>query len=63
MDYYSLANGFAYWQYQEIGNATKTYFDDMAQALAHVQSVAGSTDAIHFINGGKFVDLLLRENH
>lgn len=48
----SLANGFAYWQYQEISNATKTYFDDMAQALAHVQEVAGSLDKIHFMNGG-----------
>jgi len=48
----SLANGFAYWQYQDITNATKTYFDDMAQALAHVQEVSGSIDGIHFMNGG-----------
>lgn len=46
-----LANGFAYWQYQDISNATKTYFDDMAQALAHVQDVSGSIDGIHFMNG------------
>lgn len=51
----SLANGFAYWQYQEISNATKTYFDDMAQALAHIQEVTGSIDSIHFMNGGMFV--------
>lgn len=49
----SLANGFAYWQYQDISNATKTYFDDMAQALGHVQSVTGSLDKIHFMNGGE----------
>lgn len=49
---FSLANGFAYWQYQDISNATKTYFDDMAQALAHVQKVSGSLDKIHFMNGG-----------
>lgn len=48
----SLANGFAYWQYQDIKNATKTYFDDMAQALAHVQDITGSLDKIHFMNGG-----------
>jgi len=46
-----LANGFAYWQYQDISNATKTYFDDMAQALGHVQEVTGSLDKIHFMNG------------
>ncbi|KIX04861.1 uncharacterized protein Z518_05732 [Rhinocladiella mackenziei CBS 650.93] len=46
-----LANGFSYWQYQDISNATKTYFDDMAQALGHVQEVTGSLDKIHFMNG------------
>ena len=50
---YSLANGFAYWQYQDISNATKTYFDDMSRALGHVQDVTGSLDKIHFMNGGK----------
>jgi glucan 1,3-beta-glucosidase len=48
----SLANGFAYWQYQDINNATKTYFDDMAQALNHVQTVTGGLDKVHFMNGG-----------
>jgi len=47
----ALANGFAYWQYQDISNATKTYFDDMAQALGHVQEVTGSLDKVHFMNG------------
>lgn len=46
-----LANGFSYWQYQDISNATKTYFDDMAQALGHVQDVTGSLDKVHFMNG------------
>jgi glucan 1,3-beta-glucosidase len=49
----SLANGFSYWQYQELSNATKTYFYDMAQALGHVQDLTGSLDGIHFMNGGK----------
>ncbi|RMZ87763.1 hypothetical protein DV736_g5007, partial [Chaetothyriales sp. CBS 134916] len=46
-----LANGFAYWQYQELSNATRTYFDDMAQALGHVQDLTGSLDSVHFMNG------------
>jgi len=50
----SLANGFSYWQYQDISNATATYFDDMAQALAHVQDISGSVDGIHFMNGGMY---------
>ena len=49
----SLANGFSYWQYQELNNATKTYFYDMAQALGHIQELTGSLDDIHFMNGGK----------
>ncbi|KAK5091080.1 glycoside hydrolase 3 protein [Lithohypha guttulata] len=47
----ALANGFPYWQYQDISNATKTYFEAMAQALAHIQEVSGSLDRIHFMNG------------
>jgi glucan 1,3-beta-glucosidase len=46
-----LANGFAYWQYQELSNATKTYFYDMSQALGHIQDLTGSLDGIHFMNG------------
>ncbi|KKK15563.1 hypothetical protein P175DRAFT_0529699 [Aspergillus ochraceoroseus IBT 24754] len=38
---YILANGFAYWQGQQIDNATKTYFDDMAQAKARIEQIAG----------------------
>jgi glucan 1,3-beta-glucosidase len=49
-----LANGFPYWQYQEIGNATKTFFATMSEALGHIQEVSGSLDDIHFMNGGKF---------
>lgn len=50
-----MANGFSYWQYQPLSNATKTYFDDMAQALGHVQSVTGSLDGVHFMNGGTYI--------
>lgn len=43
-----LANGFAYWQAQPITNATRTFFDDIQQALAHIQTVSGSLNAIEF---------------
>jgi len=46
-----LANGFAYWQGQEIGNATATYFDDIQQALGQIQSVSGSLTDIEFWTG------------
>ncbi|EEH08340.1 beta-glucosidase [Histoplasma capsulatum G186AR] len=39
---YLLVNAFAFWQAQEVGNATATLFDDMARAMAHIQKVAGS---------------------
>lgn len=49
---YLLANGFAYWQSQNINNATNTYFDDMSQAMHHIQDVAGDNkDQIRFGNG------------
>ncbi|KAL4917628.1 glycoside hydrolase superfamily [Aspergillus aurantiobrunneus] len=49
---YFLANGFAYWQGQEISNATATYFDDMAQAKARIEQVAGdNAKNIRFGNG------------
>ncbi|EAW07706.1 1,3-beta-glucanosyltransferase Bgt1 [Aspergillus clavatus NRRL 1] len=48
---YILANGFAYWQGQELSNATNTYFDDMAQALEHIEKVAPNPDKIRFGNG------------
>ena len=46
-----LVNAFAFWQAQDISNATATYFDDIMQATAHIQSVAGSVDAVHVMNG------------
>jgi len=46
-----LCNAFSYWQAQVIGNATATYFDDMAQAIGHIQQVAGSIDAVHVMTG------------
>ncbi|KAB2575023.1 Glycoside hydrolase family 17 [Lasiodiplodia theobromae] len=39
-----LANAFAYWQGADIKNASKVYFDDMSQAIAHIQEVAGGPD-------------------
>ena len=53
----SLANAFSYWQYQDISNATHTYFDDLAAALGHVQEVTGSLDKVHFMNGGEYTTL------
>ncbi|KAA8651999.1 1,3-beta-glucanosyltransferase Bgt1 [Aspergillus tanneri] len=47
---YFLANGFSYWQGQPIGNATNTYFDDMAQAKARVEQSAGGRK-VRFGNG------------
>ncbi|KJX99989.1 glucan 1,3-beta-glucosidase like protein [Zymoseptoria brevis] len=47
-----LANGFSYWQGKAAGkDATYTYFDDMDQALGHIQQVSGSIDKIEFWNG------------
>lgn len=46
-----MANAFSYWQAQPISNATATYFDDIQQALGHIQSVAGSLDKIEIWNG------------
>ncbi|KAK3114305.1 glycoside hydrolase 3 protein [Teratosphaeriaceae sp. CCFEE 6253] len=47
-----LANAFSYWQGKEVGaGATYTYFDDLQQALGHIQSVSGSLDKIEFWNG------------
>ncbi|KAL5336985.1 glycoside hydrolase superfamily [Aspergillus crustosus] len=49
---YFLVNGFAYWQGQEINNSTATYFDDMAQAKARIEQVAGdNAKNIRFGNG------------
>ncbi|KAG9590268.1 putative glucan 1,3-beta-glucosidase, partial [Aureobasidium melanogenum] len=43
-----LANRFAYWQGSPISNATYTFFDDIQQALGHIQGVSGSLNAIEF---------------
>lgn len=48
---FRLVNAFAYWQSQKITNATATYFDDMMQALGHIQEVSGCIDCIHVMNG------------
>ncbi|KAL4866445.1 hypothetical protein BDV12DRAFT_172804 [Aspergillus spectabilis] len=49
---YFLVNGFAYWQGQAINNSTATYFDDMAQAKARIEQVAGdNAKNIRFGNG------------
>ncbi|MCJ1312427.1 glycoside hydrolase 3 protein [Agyrium rufum] len=39
-----MTNAFAYWQGQELTNATHTYLDDIFQAFTHIQNVAGTTD-------------------
>jgi len=36
-----LANAFSYWQGQTMGNMTGSFFDDVMQAFARVQKVAG----------------------
>lgn len=42
---YFMANAFAYWQGQDISNATNNYFDDMSQAIQHIQKLAGANAA------------------
>jgi len=39
-----LINAFSYWQGQTIQNSTASFFDDISQAITHIQSVSGSTD-------------------
>lgn len=47
-----LANGFSYWQGASAGkDAIQVYFDDMQQALGHIQDLSGSLDKIEFWNG------------
>ena len=47
-----MANAFSYWQGKNVGSGAEfTYFDDIQQALAHIQQVAGSLDNIEFWNG------------
>lgn len=38
---HSLVNAFAFWQGQEINNATDTFFDDMMQAVNRIHKIAG----------------------
>lgn len=45
-----LTNAFSYWQAQELSNSTHSYLDDLFQAFARIQSVAGTTD-IEIWNG------------
>ena len=46
-----LVNAFAFWQGQDIGNATATYLDDLWQAFAHIEDKAGSNTDIEIWNG------------
>jgi len=49
---YFLINAFAFWQAQPISNATATYFDDMMQAINHIQKIAGpGADSIYMATG------------
>jgi glucan 1,3-beta-glucosidase len=45
------SNAFAYWQGQDINNASATFIDDIQQSLARVQSVRGSLDGVEFAVG------------
>lgn len=46
-----MVNAFAYWQGQQVSNATVTYLDDLQQAFGHIQELAGSVDAVEIWNG------------
>lgn len=46
-----LVNAFAYWQGEEIANATSTYFDDIMQAFIHIQGISGSITTPELWNG------------
>lgn len=39
-----MINAFAFWQGAGMDNATHVYLDDMFQAVAHIESVAGGHD-------------------
>ncbi|KAI9759028.1 MAG: glycoside hydrolase 3 protein [Chaenotheca gracillima] len=41
-----LVNAFSYWQGQDITNATGSFFDDIMQATARIQSTKGSVNGI-----------------
>jgi glucan 1,3-beta-glucosidase len=44
MVFFSLANAFSYWQGQDIKNGSASFFDDIMQALGHVQSLNGGVE-------------------
>ncbi|KAI9656769.1 MAG: glycoside hydrolase 3 protein [Bathelium mastoideum] len=49
-----LINAFAYWQDETVEQATgakNVYFDDMSQAISHIQKLSGSTTSIELWNG------------
>jgi glucan 1,3-beta-glucosidase len=46
-----FSNAFAYWQGQDISNASATFIDDIQQSLGRVQSVRGSLDGVEFAVG------------
>lgn len=46
-----FVNAFAYWQGQDINNATATYFDDIMQAYGRIQAISGSRDKIELWTG------------
>ncbi|KAI7331308.1 putative glucan 1,3-beta-glucosidase [Hortaea werneckii] len=47
-----MANAFSYWQGKQVGDGAEyTYFDDIQQALGHIQELSGSLDSIEFWNG------------
>lgn len=48
-----LVNAFAFWQGAETNNATWVYFNDMAQAIAHIETRAGGADKIPEIWNGE----------
>ncbi|PGH21508.1 hypothetical protein AJ80_03176 [Polytolypa hystricis UAMH7299] len=50
---YFLVNAFAFWQGQDIKNATATFFDDMMQAINHIQQLAGSNAKDIYIATGE----------
>lgn len=48
-----LINAFAFWQGAEGANATWVYFDDMAQAISHIEEISGGVDKVPEIWGGE----------
>lgn len=48
-----LINAFAFWQGASTDNATHVYLDDMFQAVAHIEKIAGGADKIPEIWNGE----------